>query len=150
MPWWKWAQLPTRGSEATPVQPNSWVTMPPIGHLKVPLYCDGILPVATLIANDLVDLAAQLVERLTVGPNRRVQIGLVLGQLRLGSLLLRELGFELRLQVGQLRLGARELDLLVVQLLLLLAHLRRQEVRCRRAGVVNVLAQVGQRSPGLA
>ena len=28
----------------TPVQPNSWVTVPFIGQIRVPLYCDGMLP----------------------------------------------------------------------------------------------------------
>ena len=44
MPLWKWAQLPCGGSHAKPVHPNSWVTLPAIGQMSVPLYYDGMLP----------------------------------------------------------------------------------------------------------
>ena len=44
MPWWKWAQEPSGGSQANPVHPKFWVTSPTIGHASDPLYSDGMLP----------------------------------------------------------------------------------------------------------
>jgi hypothetical protein len=44
IPWWKWAQLPSGGSQAKPVQPKFWVIVPANGQRSVPLYSDGMLP----------------------------------------------------------------------------------------------------------
>ena len=37
MPLWKWAQLPRGGSSRKPVQPYSWVTVPEVGQMKLPV-----------------------------------------------------------------------------------------------------------------
>ena len=60
-------RLPSGGSHAKPVQPNSWVTRPLIGQRRLPLYCDGMRRLAELVADDAVDLRAQLALRPDLG-----------------------------------------------------------------------------------
>ena len=55
-PVWKWAQLPSGGSQAKPVQPNSWVTVPASGQSSVPLYSDGIAAAPRTGGHELADL----------------------------------------------------------------------------------------------
>ena len=59
----------------------------------------------TLLGDDAVDLVGQVFESLTVRSNGRVERGLVVGQLRVCSLLLYELILQLLLESRQIGLG---------------------------------------------
>src|ERR1035437_4669943 len=98
---------------------------------------------ATLLGDDAVDLVGQVFESLTVRSNGRVQRGLVVGQLRVCSLLLCELFLQLLPERRQIRLSLEQLGVLIVQLLLLSPN-PIGDLLVRRVSVVNGLAEVGQ------